>query len=252
MTVFMRPLLCALSCWGGCVDSAVIISPPRGLYKNVSFVKVIRYTSPSTRKTKDWKPEMLRGPATTPKHVLQAQNHLSGHGDMEAKITACICTAKVLAGSNVRRLQVLIPFLLKHNGLPGIRIPQQAFGTSYSHTPKPPKSHQPLCQDDNQPCREDPVEETATVEEVEEEEEEEKEEEEDEIVDVEGSDSDQSLLIVEPPPADEDDWTTHKKNKKKSTSKKPASEAKPTPQPSPRGRQLTRTTRWNYTPSTTS
>ncbi|MPC26190.1 hypothetical protein E2C01_019325 [Portunus trituberculatus] len=108
--------------------------------------------------------------------------------DMEVKITACICTAKALAGSNPRRLQVLIPLLLKHNGLPGIRIPQQAFGTSYSHTPRPPRSHQLLRQDDDQPCHDDPAEEAATIEE-------EEEEGEDEIVDVEGSDSDQ------PPPS---------------------------------------------------
>ncbi|XP_045127553.1 uncharacterized protein LOC123514036 [Portunus trituberculatus] len=109
--------------------------------------------------------------------------------DMEAKVTVGICTAKALAGSNVRRLQVLIPLLLKHNNLPGIRIPQQAFGAS--HTPKPPKSHQPLLHDVH-PCREEPVEEPVEVD-----------EEEDEIVDVEGSDSDQPPPDVEPPPNEE-------------------------------------------------
>ncbi|MPC42880.1 Major cold shock protein [Portunus trituberculatus] len=49
--------------------------------------------------------------ASSPKPPLRT-------GDMEVKISACICTAKILAGSNVRRLQVLIPLLLKHNGLP--------------------------------------------------------------------------------------------------------------------------------------
>ncbi|MPC77242.1 hypothetical protein E2C01_071691 [Portunus trituberculatus] len=112
---------------------------------------------------------MLRGPATTPKHQR-------------------------------RSLGSPYPLLLKHNGLPGIRIPQQDFGTSYTHAPKPRRSHQPLCQDDDQPCREDPVEEAATVEE-------EEEEGEDEIVDVEGSDSDQPLPDVELPPEDEEGWT---------------------------------------------
>ncbi|MPC63855.1 hypothetical protein E2C01_057962 [Portunus trituberculatus] len=143
---------------------------------------------------------------------------------MEAKVTGCICTAKALAGSNVRHLQVLIPLLLKHNNLPSIRIPHQAFGAS--HTPKPPKSQQPLLHD-IPPCREEPieepVEEAPTVE----------EEEEDEIVDVEGcdSDSDQPPPDIEPPPKEEG-WTTTKNKKKK---KKPmAAEAEPTPHPSPR------------------
>ncbi|MPC37009.1 hypothetical protein E2C01_030481 [Portunus trituberculatus] len=141
---------------------------------------------------------------------------------MEAKISACICTAKVLAGSNVRRLQALIPLLLKHNGLPGIRIPTQAFGNS--HTPKPPKSHQPSQQDNALPCREGPAEEVATA--VDE------EEEEDEFIDVEGSDSDQPPSPVEPPSTDEG-WTTpKKKNKKNSAPKTPVVEAEPTPQSS--------------------
>ncbi|MPC70517.1 Cold shock-like protein CspB [Portunus trituberculatus] len=130
--------------------------------------------------------------------------------DMEAKITACICTAKALAGSNVRRLQVLIPLLLQHNNLPGIRIPQQAFGAS--HTPKPPKSHQPLRQDDDHPCHEEPVEEALTVE----------EEEEDEIVDVEGSDSDQRRLD-----------NTQEEEEEEELKKIPAAEAESTPKPSP-------------------
>ncbi|MPC95096.1 hypothetical protein E2C01_090292 [Portunus trituberculatus] len=71
----------------------------------------------------------------------------------------------------VQHLQVLIPLLLKHNNLPGIRIPHQAFGAS--HTPKPPKSQQPLLHD-VPPCLEEPVEEVveeaSTVEEEEEDE----------------------------------------------------------------------------------
>ncbi|MPC63168.1 hypothetical protein E2C01_057262 [Portunus trituberculatus] len=108
--------------------------------------------------------------------------------DMEAKVTACICTAKALAGGNVRRLQVLIPLLLKHNSLPGKRIPHQAFGAS--HTPKPPKSQQPLLHD-VPPCREEPaeelVEEASNIEE-------------DVIVNVEGCDTDQPPPDVEPLP----------------------------------------------------
>ncbi|MPC44749.1 hypothetical protein E2C01_038430 [Portunus trituberculatus] len=161
-----------------------------GSYKDVSLAKVIRYNSPSARETKDRRPDIPQGPATRtpPKH-------------MEAKISACIGTAKVLAGSNVRRFT---------------RIPTQAFGTIYSYTPKPLRSHQLSRQDDVQPCREGPAEEVATVRND--------EEEEDEFVDVEGSDSDQPLSPVKPPPADEEGWTTPKKKEKKkknSTSKTP-------------------------------
>ncbi|XP_045136296.1 Y-box-binding protein 2-like [Portunus trituberculatus] len=148
--------------------------------------------------------------------------------DVEAKISACIGAAKVLAGTNTRRLQVLIPLLLTHNGLPTIRIPPQAFGTLYPNTAKPPRVHQPSRQDKVQPRREDPQEEVETVEED--------EEGEDELVDVEGSDSGQPLLPIEPPPAEEvAGWKTPKRNNKNknSTSTTPAAEAVPTPQPSP-------------------
>ncbi|MPC65272.1 hypothetical protein E2C01_059405 [Portunus trituberculatus] len=92
---------------------------------------------------------------------------------MEAKISACICIAKVLAGNNNRRLQVLIPMFLKYN----------------NPTSKPLKSHQPLRRDNDQPCHEDRVEEAAII----------VEDEEDVIVDVESSDSEPPLPIAVPP-----------------------------------------------------
>lgn len=142
--------------------------------------------------------------------------------DMEAKISACICTAKVLAGNNVRRLQALIPLMLKHNGLPAIRIPTKAFGNT--NTPKLPRSHQPSHQKNALPRRDGPAEEVASVAD--------EEEEEAEFIDVEGSDSDQPPSPVEPPPTDEG-WTTKKKkNKKNFTPKPPIAEAEPTPQSS--------------------
>ncbi|MPC20173.1 hypothetical protein E2C01_013105 [Portunus trituberculatus] len=147
--------------------------------------------------------------------------------DVEAKISACICAAKVLAGGNARRLQALIPLLLTHNGLPGIRIPPQAFGTLFPYTSKPPRGHQPSRQNKVQPRSEDLQEEVEIVEED--------EEEEDELVDLEESDSDQPLPPVELPPAEEVGWETPKKKKKKtnSTSTTLPAEAEPTSQPSP-------------------
>ncbi|MPC11966.1 Y-box-binding protein 2-like [Portunus trituberculatus] len=42
---------------------------------------------------------------------------------LEAKILACVFTAKAIAGADHRHLQSLIPLLLKHNGLPAIHVP---------------------------------------------------------------------------------------------------------------------------------
>ncbi|MPC63191.1 Y-box factor [Portunus trituberculatus] len=46
--------------------------------------------------------------------------------DVQAKIYACIYTAKAIAGTNYRRLQEMIPFILQYNGLPAVYIPRSA------------------------------------------------------------------------------------------------------------------------------
>ncbi|XP_045107149.1 Y-box-binding protein 2-A-like [Portunus trituberculatus] len=184
---------------------------------NVQFTVCVGDKGPEAR-------EVART-SQTPKASSPSRKPLTRTWDMEAKITACICTAKALAGSNSRRLQVLIPVLLKHNGLPVIRIPQQALGTANPHTPRPRRRHQPLRQDDEQPCHDDPADEALIVEE-------EEVEGEDEIVDVEGSDTEEPPPVVEDPPKEEEGWTIsqNKMRKKKPT----APEAEPTPRPSPR------------------
>ncbi|XP_045110882.1 uncharacterized protein LOC123504435 [Portunus trituberculatus] len=52
--------------------------------------------------------------------------------DIQAKIYACIFTAKALAGKDHRRLQGLIPLLLQHNGLPAVHIPLRALTANTS------------------------------------------------------------------------------------------------------------------------
>ncbi|MPC36786.1 hypothetical protein E2C01_030255 [Portunus trituberculatus] len=49
-----------------------------------------------------------------------------GKEDMQAKIYACVFTAKTLAGRDHRQLQELIPLVLQHNGLPAVYIPRSA------------------------------------------------------------------------------------------------------------------------------
>ena len=46
---------------------------------------------------------------------------------MQARIIACIYTAKAIAGEDTRKLRDLIPLLLRHNDLPAIQVPLQAF-----------------------------------------------------------------------------------------------------------------------------
>ncbi|MPC95644.1 hypothetical protein E2C01_090863 [Portunus trituberculatus] len=50
--------------------------------------------------------------------------------DVQAKLYACIFTAKALAGTNYHRLQELIPLILQHNGLPAVYIPLSALSAS--------------------------------------------------------------------------------------------------------------------------
>ncbi|MPC92109.1 hypothetical protein E2C01_087181 [Portunus trituberculatus] len=92
-------------------------------------------------------------------------------------MNACICTAQVLAGNNTRRLQTLIPLLLKHNGLPTISIPEEACTTTRHRAQKTQRRRQPPKEE---PRHEDRMEEETGTEE---------EEEENEVVDVVGTDT---------------------------------------------------------------
>ncbi|MPC63169.1 Cold shock-like protein CspA [Portunus trituberculatus] len=95
--------------------------------------------------------------------------------EADLKIKACICTAQVLAGNNTRRLQTLIPVHLKHNGLPAITIPEEAFTTTRHRIQKTKKTRQ---LPKEEPHHEDRAEERTGNEE---------EEAEDEVVDVVGT-----------------------------------------------------------------
>ncbi|XP_045105293.1 uncharacterized protein LOC123500719 [Portunus trituberculatus] len=72
--------------------------------------------------------------------------------EAEFRMKACICTAQVLAGNNTRRLQTLIPLLLKHNGLPTISIPEEAFTTTRHRAQKTQRRRQPPKEE---PCHEE-------------------------------------------------------------------------------------------------
>ncbi|XP_045122680.1 uncharacterized protein LOC123511123 [Portunus trituberculatus] len=107
--------------------------------------------------------------------------------EAELKMKTCICTAQALAGNNTRRLQTLIPLLLKHNGLPAISIPEEAFTTTRHHPKKTQGKRQPPKEE---PRHEDHVEEGTGMEE---------EEEENEVVDVVGSDTSLRSHTTDPP-----------------------------------------------------
>lgn len=51
---------------------------------------------------------------------------MTKEGTLQAKIVACIHTAKAIAGEDLHRLRGLIPLLLHHNGLPPIYVPVRA------------------------------------------------------------------------------------------------------------------------------
>ena len=54
---------------------------------------------------------------------------------MQARIFACIHTAKAIAGDDHHALRRLIPLLLRHNALPTIEVPLQAFPAA-GHSPR--------------------------------------------------------------------------------------------------------------------
>ncbi|MPC57217.1 hypothetical protein E2C01_051193 [Portunus trituberculatus] len=65
--------------------------------------------------------------ANQQKRRQRQRYHKTDEKDVQAKIWACIYTAKAIAGVDHRRLQDLLPLLLQHNGLPTIYIPRTAF-----------------------------------------------------------------------------------------------------------------------------
>ena len=87
----------------------------------------------------DWKDQHHR-PPPPPRHTRSTAT--AGQGHAQAKIFACIHTAKVIAGEDHLQLRRLIPLLLQHNGLPTIQVPLQAF-ISAGHTPLRRRSKQP-------------------------------------------------------------------------------------------------------------
>ena len=72
-------------------------------------------------------------PLPPPRHSRSTAT--AGEGGMQAKIIACIYTAKAIAGEDHRKLRSLIPLLLRYNNLPTIHVPPQAFTTA-GHTPR--------------------------------------------------------------------------------------------------------------------
>ncbi|MPC63190.1 Cold shock-like protein CspG [Portunus trituberculatus] len=172
--------------------------------------------------------------------------------DITGKIYACVYTAKAIAGTDLCRLQQIIPILLQHNGLPVISIPLTALSAPPRSKMRPTrrpsaKDHPRETQDNdayhlNQPRAEEGEEEGNRTEphddhedededdeEEEDEDEEEDDEEEDEEVDVLGSCSEKETPPPQPskpkrpsvpqPPSgkqDEDDgWVTKQKRRRR-------------------------------------
>ncbi|MPC54754.1 hypothetical protein E2C01_048679 [Portunus trituberculatus] len=169
--------------------------------------------------------------------------------DIQAKIYACIFTAKALAGKDHRRLQGLIPLLLQHNGLPAVHIPLRALTANTSANTRLSLRGHPgntgktevetvaapnYQQEEAAPAGDEPKnrEETETQDDVaggEEETEDEDDEDEDEEVDVLGSGSEGEAPSPQPrkpnPPSDpqppsgnqedNDGWVTKNKRRRR-------------------------------------
>ncbi|MPC54975.1 hypothetical protein E2C01_048906 [Portunus trituberculatus] len=76
-------------------------------------------------------PRCTRNTAEAPEELLQA------------KILACVYTAKAVAGADHRHLQSLIPLLLQHNGFPAIHVTLLALAPPRHQTQTPQRRTQP-------------------------------------------------------------------------------------------------------------
>ncbi|MPC39915.1 Cold shock-like protein CspB [Portunus trituberculatus] len=68
-----------------------------------------------------------RHPVTNKRAAHTASTKLQEENDVQAKIFACVCTVKAIAGANHQHLRELIPLLLQHNGLPAVYVSYNAF-----------------------------------------------------------------------------------------------------------------------------
>ncbi|MPC17237.1 hypothetical protein E2C01_010086 [Portunus trituberculatus] len=137
---------------------------------------------------------------------------------------ACVYTAKAIAGTDLCRLQKIIPILLQHNGLPVISIPLTALSAPPRSKCRPSAKDHPRETTEPHDNHEDEDE-----DDEEEDEEEEDDEEEDEKVDVLGSCSEKETppphpskpkrpSVPQPPSGkqDEDDgWVTKQKRRRR-------------------------------------